>query len=34
MGSFLINFGFDPVDFSEVEGTEQYALTDDSDWRE
>lgn len=34
LGSFRINFGFEPMDFSELAGDEQFGLSDDSEWRE
>lgn len=34
LGSFRINFGFDPVDFSEIAGDEQYEMTEGSEWGE
>jgi replicative DNA helicase len=34
LGSLRINFGFDPVDFSEIAGDEHYETTEDSEWSE
>lgn len=34
LGSFRINFGFDPLDFSEIASDEQYQMTEDSEWSE
>jgi len=34
LGSFRINFGFEPMDFSEIAGDEHFDVADDSEWGE
>lgn len=33
-GETRINFGFSPIDFSQIEGVEEFAIEDDSEWGE
>lgn len=34
LGALRINFGFDPVDFSEIAGDEQFQMSEESEWGE